>query len=146
MGSIAVTGWLALAALAFFICYQDISKREISNHIVLLVSAISFMLLLNQQNYAVLPYSALLLLSGFILFQLNIIAAGDIKLLTAFSLAINPQYLLLTLVLIGFCGGALGGGYYLLGLLTDLEKVKQRGIPYGIPICAGCLFGIAASL
>ncbi|PMH46901.1 hypothetical protein BCU68_01360 [Vibrio sp. 10N.286.49.B3] len=77
----------------------------------------------------------------------RIIAAGDIKLLTAFSLAISPVYLPLTLVIITFIGGVMGIGYYLYGKWSGNEKaVRQRGVPYGVPICLGCLFGIAASL
>ena len=135
-----------LAALSCFICYQDLTKRTISNRAVLAVLVITTVLFLYQHNYAVLPYSLLLILIGFVLFLFKFIAAGDIKLLVAFSLAIAPQYLLLTLVIIGVLGGGLALFYYLFGLLTDLDKVKKRGIPYGIPICLGGLFGVAASL
>ena len=146
MWSLALTGWLVLAALCCVICYQDFSKRRISNRVVSLVAVVTALLLIYLHNYAVLPYSLLLLLIGFVLFLFKFIAGGDIKLLVAFSLAIKAQFLPLTLVIIMLSGGALALSYYLFGLLTDLDKVKARGIPYGIPICLGCLFGVAASL
>jgi len=141
-----LSGWLILVTLSFFICYQDITKRKISNRIVLCVLVVASVLFFYQQNYAVLPYSLLILCVGFILFQFNMIAAGDIKLLTAFSLAITPEIISLTIVVIGFLGGGVAILYYLFGLLTDLQKVKKKGVPYGLPICMGCLFSIAVSL
>lgn len=141
-----ILSWFALALIGCFICYQDISQRTIANQLVLLVLLITFSLSVYQHSYINLLYSGALLLSGLILWRYNIMGGGDIKLLVAFSLAIKPEFLLLTLVIITVFGGILALAYYLFGLLTDLEKVKARGIPYGFPICLGSLFGIAASL
>lgn len=145
MWSLPLAGWLVLAALSCFVCYQDLTKRRISNRLVLSLLVVSAVLFLYLHNYSILLYSGLLLLACFTLFLFNIIAGGDIKLLVAFSLAIKAQFLPLTLLIIMALGGLLGIAYYLFGLLTDLAKVKARGIPYGLPICLGCLFGVAAS-
>lgn len=98
-----------------------------------------------MNNYAPIPYSIMVLVFGFVLHTFNILAAGDTKLFFAFSLAILPEFLPLTLFIITALGGVLAVGYYLYGLCTDLDKVKKRGIPYGVPICLGSLFGVAAS-
>jgi prepilin peptidase CpaA len=140
-------GWLlTLTALNLYICYTDVKQRQITNGSVLLVALLCLSILVVKQQYLALVFSFIILMVGIGLFVLGIIAAGDIKLLAAFSLAIKPEYLLVTLGLIVLLGGILAVGYLIYGVLTDLKKVRQRGIPYAIPICLGCLFGIAASL
>ena len=138
--------WLALALLCCLICSQDFTTRTIANQLILLVLLITLSLSVYQHNYSSLLYSGVLLLFGLILWRYNIMGGGDIKLLVAFSLAIKPDFFPLTLVIITGCGGVLALAYYLFGLFTDLAKVKARGFPYGLPICLGSLFGIAASL
>jgi prepilin peptidase CpaA len=139
--------WLiALIGLSLCVCYTDVTRRQISNITVMIVTALCLSILVANQQYTALLHSFTILAVGIGLFVLDVIAAGDIKLLTAFSLAIKPEYLLITLGLIVLLGGMLAIGYLIYGILTDLKKVRQRGIPYAIPICLGCMFGIAASL
>lgn len=67
------------------------------------------------------------------LWLLNVIGAGDIKLLCAFAVGIEPSLLTLYLVSIGL----LGGGQVVIMGLGSLLNGKNRfkmGIPYGIPI------------
>ncbi|WP_102562983.1 A24 family peptidase [Vibrio sp. 10N.286.49.B3] len=145
--SLLILWWLSVATLSIYISVMDIKHRHISNLVCGLVLILSSMMFVAQQEWQVLIYSGAILIIGFIATIFRIIAAGDIKLLTAFSLAISPVYLPLTLVIITFIGGVMGIGYYLYGKWSGNEKaVRQRGVPYGVPICLGCLFGIAASL
>lgn len=138
--------WLLLATISLFICYQDITKRTISNKVVLLAMSICLFLFFEHGEMQQIYNAVGILFIGFILSILRIIAAGDVKLLAAFSLAISAQYFPLTLFIITLLGSLFGGGYYLYAKFTDYEKVMNNGVPYGIPICIGCLFGIAASL
>lgn len=140
-------GWLlTLTALSLYICYTDVRHRQITNGVVLIVALLCLSILVVNQQYSALMLSCTILMVGIALFLLGVIGAGDIKLLAAFSLAIKPEYLLMTLGLIVLSGGILAVFYLIYGAITDLNKVRQRGIPYAIPICLGCLFGIAASL
>ncbi|GLR73395.1 prepilin peptidase [Aliivibrio sifiae] len=86
----------------------------------------------------------IILVTGFFLFLLNIIAAGDVKLAVAFSIAVNPKYQLLVITIILLLGGVVA----LCQLIWNEYKSdgKVNGVPYGVPICIGYLFGIAASI
>lgn len=95
---------------------------------------------------SVMINAGLILLIGFLLFSVNVIAAGDIKLLVVMSLAIEPQYLSAVLLCMTLCGGLLALIYYVYGIFTDMAAVRHQGIPYGIPISISGYIGIAASL
>lgn len=139
--------WLtALASISLYICYTDVRQRQITNRAVLLVTLICLSILLVNQQYPALMHAFAILAVGIGLFVLGVIAAGDIKLLAAFSLAIKPTNLPMTLCLILLIGGVQAVLYLIYGAMTDLKTVRQKGIPYAIPICLGSLFGIAASL
>ncbi|MEZ8193858.1 A24 family peptidase [Vibrio cortegadensis] len=138
--------WPLLATISLFVCYKDITKRTISNRVVFFVMSICGVLNCQYGVFESVLYAIGILCVGFIFFNLNIIAAGDVKLLSVFSLAIAPQYLPLTLFIITLLGSLLGVAYYLYAKCTDYKKIMENGVPYGVPICLGCLFGIAASL
>ncbi|KXO09540.1 Type IV prepilin peptidase TadV/CpaA [Moritella sp. JT01] len=72
------------------------------------------------------------------------IGGGDAKLLFAFSIAIAPNYLLLTIMLIIFVGGLQAAILILFSWFK--REPYTRGVPYGFAICIGSLFGIAASI
>lgn len=102
--------------------------------------------MIQNESYTSFSTSFFILVVGFFLFLLKVIAAGDIKLLAALSLAIKPEFIVLSLCCVLVLGGVVALMYLIYGFLTDLQKVRQRGIPYAIPICLGSLLGIAASL
>lgn len=83
---------------------------------------------------------------GALLFYFNIMAAGDSKLLAAFSLMISPSYFLLTVFIILSAGGALAISQWVISQITGNANWVNKGVPYGVPICLGSLLGIAASL
>ncbi len=117
------------------ITVSDLRTRKISNTALLILALLLLLGWLSQPNWSVLPYTLAILLVGLGLFKFGILAAGDTKLLAVLSLGIKPDYIALTLVGIAMLGGLLAIGYLLYGLLTDLQPVRQRGIPYGVPIC-----------
>lgn len=139
--------WLILfATLCSFVCYTDFRYRKISNQTVSFIFVISLIFLIKNDSYISFLISFLVLIVGFFLFLLKVIAAGDIKLLVALSLAIKPEFVMLSLCVILALGGLIAIMYLIYGFFTDLQQVRQRGIPYAIPICLGSLLGIAASL
>ncbi|WP_236782784.1 A24 family peptidase [Aliivibrio fischeri] len=130
--------------ISCIICYQDITKRTISNKFCSVVLFICIYLVIKSGNYSSLYYSLIIFTGGFVLFIKKIIAAGDVKLISSFFIAINQNYQLLTFTIILLAGGVIS-------IVLLIHKVinKQNTtmtVPYGVPICIGCLFGIAASL
>ncbi|MDE1515538.1 A24 family peptidase [Vibrio misgurnus] len=129
--SLSVLIFLALLLIAF----SDIRTRKISNTTLLILALLLLLGWFSQPNWQIWPYSLTILLVGLGLFKLGVLAAGDTKLLAVLSLGIDPLYMPLTLVGIAIVGGLMALGYLLYGLVTDLQQVRQRGIPYGVPIC-----------
>lgn len=105
-----------------------------------------FFFVLSKGEYSHALSSMAILVIGTVLFQLRILAAGDSKLLAAFALMISPQYLPLTIWLIITLGGVLALTQWLVSQVGNHPAGMERGVPYGVPICLGSLFGIAASL
>lgn len=121
--------------LLLLIAIDDIKSRFIDNRAVVVLGVLVLLGWFTQPNWHIWPYTLAIVLGGLLLFQLGVLGAGDTKLLAVISLGIDPAYMPLTLVGIAMVGGVMALGYLLYGLMTDLTKVRQRGIPYGVPIC-----------
>ncbi|PQJ65153.1 prepilin peptidase [Vibrio jasicida] len=134
---------LPLATMAFIASYQDIKYRKIPNGVALSVALLGVFFVLSKGEYS---HALSSMVIGAVLFQLRILAAGDSKLLAAFALMIAPQFLPLTIWLIVTLGGVLALTQWLVSQVGNHPAGMERGVPYGVPICLGSLFGIAASL
>lgn len=133
-----------LIIVLVFIIINDIKNRTITNRSLLLLFGVVVQIIINQQ-YDTWFYSLLILAIGFGLSLLNIIGGGDVKLLAILALAIKPEFLTLCLFLTVVLGGVVALGYLAYGKLTDMERVRRRGIPYALPICLGCSLGLFMS-
>ena len=141
MSQIIFLTWLFILGL---ICYGDISRRHINNNLVVclaLLGALLTLLAWQKGSYALgwwlilQPLSVVIV--GFGLFVFGICGAGDVKLLAAISIAIKPEFWLVTLLLMCILGGLLALGYLLYGVLSKrLAQVKAKGLPYGLAIAA----------
>ncbi|MCG3725517.1 prepilin peptidase [Vibrio cincinnatiensis] len=125
---------VAAIILLIVISISDFFNRKIKSTHLILMAVILLLGWFTQPNWFILPYTFGIILIGLVLFYFRILAAGDSKLLAVLSLGISPEYLPLTLVGITVVGGVMAAGYLLYGLCTDLTAVRQRGIPYGVPI------------
>ncbi|WP_275946084.1 prepilin peptidase [Vibrio metschnikovii] len=125
---------LATLVILSLIMVGDLRQRVIEHHYLLALSVVILLGWFIQPNWFVLPYTLAIIAAGLVLFHFRILAAGDSKLLAILSLGISPEYIPLTLVGISIAGGLMASGYLLYGLCTDLTAVRQRGIPYGVPI------------
>ncbi|MCG3736047.1 prepilin peptidase [Vibrio cincinnatiensis] len=125
---------LLMTLILFIVCKSDIASRSIRNQYFIYLGGLLLLGWLTQPNWSVLPYTLAILLIGLVLFYFQLLAAGDTKLLAVLSLGIHPDYLPLTIVGITVIGGIMALGYLLYGLCTDLTAVRQKGIPYGVPI------------
>ncbi|QUM90468.1 prepilin peptidase [Moritella sp. 36] len=136
--------WLFLATLSVFICISDLKIRHISNFNCVCIFVLCLLIFINNYDYLSIINSSLVLICGFMLNRFNMMGGGDAKLLFAFSIAISPSYLLLTIMVIVFIGGLQAA---ILILFSWYKKEPYtRGVPYGFAICVGALFGIAASI
>ncbi|WP_417551956.1 prepilin peptidase [Marinomonas fungiae] len=134
--------FLLLALLLLLVAIDDWCNRTV-RHIYLVCLAV---LLLSTwyvlPNYSILPYSALILLCGFVLHIFKVLGAGDTKLLVVLSLGVAPEYLLTVVFVAVILGGGLSLVYFFYGLFTDLAAVRRRGVPYAIPISIAGGLGI----
>ncbi|WP_157534136.1 prepilin peptidase [Moritella sp. JT01] len=136
--------WLFLATLSVFICISDVKNRHISNFNCVCIFVLCLLIFINNCDYLSIINSCLVLICGFMLNRFSMIGGGDAKLLFAFSIAIAPNYLLLTIMLIIFVGGLQAAILILFSWFK--REPYTRGVPYGFAICIGSLFGIAASI
>lgn len=132
---------LILLNLAYIVL-TDIRFRLIPNKAVLPLLCTSILLSMNKGQYETLLYGMAFLLIG-IIFLVWFFAPGDIKLASVLVTLILPDYYLLTLVLTLFLGGVLALAYL---LIKGKEFTRERGLPYGVPICISGYLGILASL
>ena len=135
---------LILLLCGLYTSFSDFYSRKISNNVVVIIAVFSLLLCVNQQSYFSLVTAGLLLAAGFLLNLLGVWGAGDAKLIAAYAIGIKPEWQLLSLSLIGFLGGIIACVYWIYGRFSCLGN--DKGIPYGIPICIGSLFGILVSI
>ena len=142
----SILGWLVLVILSLNVAFFDLTNRVVSNRTCLLILVIA--VFINSIGYDSI-FSVNGLLAAFFLFFLYYISfwgGGDTKLAIAFLPAITAQYVLLFLVGIGLLGGVLLVVYLIVGLRCGVDKIKEDGLPFGIPICISGLFCVVASL
>ncbi|MEZ9417904.1 prepilin peptidase, partial [Vibrio sp. 10N.286.49.E1] len=84
-----------------------------------------------------LPIAALFFLVFLVLWYLGVIGAGDVKLLSALLIGIQPDLVTITLICVGLLGGLLVFTMYIAGKMKELPSFA-KGIPYGIPIALSC--------
>ena len=123
----------------------DLLNREVQHNHLMLLALLVLGLWVIHPNYDSLIYLFIVLVAGFFLFMLKLLGAGDTKLLAVLVLGIDPVYFSAMLYLTVMLGALMALGYLVYGLLTDLRKVRKKGIPYAIPISISCYFFIVLS-
>lgn len=132
---------LILLNLAYIV-QTDIRFRLIPNRAILPLLFASLFLSISKGQYETLLYGIAFLIVG-VIFLVWFFAPGDIKLASVLVSLILPDYYLLTLVLTLFLGGVLALSYL---LIKGKKFTRERGLPYGVPICISGYLGILASL
>ncbi|MGF1762015.1 A24 family peptidase [Aliivibrio kagoshimensis] len=135
-----------LTLLSIYISYSDVRYRLIPNITVLSIAFFSFILLISTNNTSFYQHLLPIVVIGFVLFTFNWVAAGDVKLLAAFSLAINTDFIVPSLHIMLLSGGVIAVCCLVYQRVNRHKKEIIKGVPYGVAICIGSLFGIAASL
>ncbi len=132
---------LLLAVSSGVVVITDVRSRKISNKIcILILLCCLFISLENESIKLQFIQAVLVVVFGLTLFSLGVVGAGDVKLLSCYSLIISPKYWLLTLMLIGFIGGICAITILVKNLL--FSRQENFGVPYGIPIVISSLFFI----
>ena len=122
------------------VCFFDGKQRKIPNNLskTALIFSI-FVALHNGHLMSSLPIAVLCFVVLLIFWYLRVIGAGDVKLLCALIIGIQPNLVTMTLICIGFLGGFLVSAMYIVGKARGLPSFT-KGIPYGIPIALSCFF------
>lgn len=124
-----------MVCLLSIVCWTDLRSRLISNRIImaLLLVIIPFSYLM----YGTLSWlpAVFCLVIGFVLFLLNVIGAGDVKLLAVLMLAIPSSFAIFFLFLTA-CAGLL---LIIIGWLFYRKTIREKGLPYGMAISTGFL-------
>ncbi|MCX2758859.1 prepilin peptidase [Vibrio sp. Sgm 22] len=138
-----------LSSLLFqclYISYIDVTSRTITNFQLLLLIFVHLFIFMSF-HWDVLTYSILIVLcSGWVIYTLGLLGAGDIKYAAVLSLSLPMDLLSQALLLTTLTGGVLAFIYLLLHLVRrvkanlykGMEEVQYNpGIPYGVAISVG---------
>ena len=120
---------------------SDIRSRIISNRIVLLLLVVIIPLsLLKYQTVCIFPALCALTV-GFLLFMLNVIGAGDVKLITVLMLMVPNDEIFPFFFFTTFAGL----GLIIIGWLFFRKSIKENGLPYGVAISLGFITNLVLS-
>lgn len=123
--------------ILFRICYTDIRFRLIKNTDVLIVLGLVVCTLVIYDYPFNFPYALLTLAIGFVLVSVNVVGAGDIKLLAVLALSFSQG------IFVGylFAMSLLGIVLAIIEIVTvKVKKRKSRGLPYGVAIIGSYVF------
>ncbi len=125
-------------SILFFVCIFDWKHRKIPNTLNNFTLVANLVVaLLNGYLASSLPISIVCFFVGVLLWYLKVLGAGDVKLLAALIVGVQPNLVIATLISIGFMGGWLVLIMYVIGKIKRFNAYK-KGIPYGIPIALSC--------
>ncbi|MEM7665945.1 MAG: prepilin peptidase [Pseudomonadota bacterium] len=140
---------IALAIALVFAAFTDIRRRQIDNwlNIAVALGAPVFWWTsgLDLWPDVAMQLGVALLAFGVLcgLFALNMMGGGDVKLLTALALWIEPLAFLQLIIIMALAGGLLTivmGGWHFL-----MNQKERLAIPYGVAIAFGGLWVLAAN-
>ncbi|EKO3863677.1 prepilin peptidase [Vibrio harveyi] len=138
--------WLTCLTSVMCIFYGDIRYRIVKHRFIFLISVTS----LASLYYSPTPFNQVLVntcifIAFFLLWMMNVVGGGDVKLIGALFLGVHSEYMLLAMIAIGL----LGGIQILLMWMTAIFRQTppfKNGIPYTIPIGISGLFFFYLSL
>ncbi len=144
--SYGLLGALAIALLVA--AFTDIRRRQIDNWLTAAI-ALSAPLFWWASGLSVWPgvawqlgvaLATFIILAG--LFALRVMGGGDVKLLTALALWIEPEWFLRLLIVMALAGGVLT---IVLGAWHVARRQREKlAVPYGVAIAGAGLWVLAA--
>lgn len=138
--------WCIYTTILTKVSVSDFESRIVYNSDCIILFGLGLMKCFYLANYSSLDTSAIILLAGFVLNYFSIIGGGDVKLLSAIAISIDPKYQTLTIIIIPFIGVIFMLIMYLAECVSKSDrKFTSLGVPYAIPICLGGFIGIFLS-
>jgi prepilin peptidase CpaA len=138
---------LSIGAIAifFFAAAFDLAHRRIPNPLVTALALLGGLRLLwalatgeaSATPGADLGIALAIFAAGAVLFHLNLIGGGDVKLLAAGALWLGAASVTPFLVVTTLAGGALALVFLLWGAVARLPVEARPSLPYGVAIAAG---------
>lgn len=128
--------WYLLAPVWLWVCYTDWRHRRIDNWVVvyLIVAGLIVMHLSGSAMMPALKQSVAVLAVGYLVWQLNLVGAGDAKLFFGLSLWHVGEMAAFALCM-SLIGVAVTLPYLVLRVLQRRDGERpDRGVPYGIAI------------
>lgn len=144
-------GLVLLAAYALLLgagAVQDVLSLRISNaiSIAVLLVCVAALVAVGPSEWWQHPLSFIIVfLIGILLFRLNWVGGGDVKLLSASALAFDFGGLLRFVPTVLLAGGLIGLGFLIFHSISggSIRKGRRASVPYGVAIAVG---GITAAL
>ncbi|ENG7520593.1 prepilin peptidase [Vibrio harveyi] len=129
-----------------WIFYGDIRYRIVKHRFIFIISITSLLSL----YYSPSPFSQILVstcvfTTFFLLWMMNVVGGGDVKLIGALFLGVHSEYMLLAMIAIGLLGGIQILLMWMMGIVRQSSPFKN-GVPYTIPIGISGLFFFYISL
>lgn len=129
----------AISLTLLFVCYTDMRYRLIHNQVVVFIFILSLLMgfmMKDDNNIEINIYAPLTILAiGFILNYINIVGAGDIKLLVALTVGLSTESVYKLLLLVALAGLPIAIIAYI------VHKVRKNSprceVPYGVAIAIG---------
>ncbi len=126
-----------LALVLLSVCYTDISSRIIKNNAVILVAVLSLVISVTLYSSVNILWPLITLMAGMLLVMINVIGAGDIKLISALSLSLPAEQMADFIFWVTLSGIPLV-------LIVVIFRLVRSGrekmtLPYGVAISCGYL-------
>lgn len=138
--------FLILSGYCLRVLYTDYQYRRIANQDIIYLGMMSFIVSLISTNYWGMVTAILFLLLGLVLFFFNLWGAGDSKLLAVLSLAIRPEFIILTFFSIVLLGGLIAIGLVITAWITKEREIVTSGVPYSFAIIPPAWLAIMLTL
>lgn len=140
---------VALLGNLIWISWTDLKSRLISNRAILLtvLLILPFSYILWSKVFIVSAVVTLVI--GFILFMLNLIGAGDIKLLSVLMLAVPSEEIMPFLFLVTIVGAVLAIiaiVWLLFHKKSFMDYIMKYKLSYGVAICGGFILNFAPNI
>ncbi|AUX94024.1 flp operon protein B [Mixta gaviniae] len=132
---------IALGVCFIWLSYTDIRYRKIKNQTVLAVAALSALLALQLYQEIFIAASLFILALGMPLSLLNIIGAGDIKLLAALALSLPADNVAMFILFTMLAGVPVLAGMMIFRIFSKNRR-QCNTVPYGLAIAIGYVLTI----
>jgi prepilin peptidase CpaA len=98
------------------------------------------------KNYAVLAYTLIIFILGYLLFLVGVWGGGDAKLITSLSLAVPTDLQIDFITSVLMLGGGVAIVIIVVSKIFKRPDWKNKGVPYALPISISGLYYITHSL